>query len=120
MRLSDAERNEAIEALSEHVRTGRLDIDDFGDRSAKVSAARMRSELVPLFDDLPEPRPSVLNTMRVAPAPKQSLPARWLNTSAVPVAALFAIVLFLTVARGWVFVFVLPAAVALIMAMKSR
>ena len=61
LRLSDAERTEAMDALSEHVRTGRLDIDEFGLRSAKVAAARTRADLVPLFADLPAPRPRVLD-----------------------------------------------------------
>ena len=60
LRLSDAERQDALDVLSEHVRTGRLDIDEYGSRSAKVTSAKLVSELVPLFEDLPSPRPSAL------------------------------------------------------------
>lgn len=114
MRLSDAERNEAIEALSEHVRTGRLDLDEFGARSAKASAAKTRHELVPLFADLPAPRPSVLDT------PATVAPARRLSSGVVPIAALIAVVLFFTVARGLWLVFLLPAVAALLLASRNR
>lgn len=59
-RLSDAERKEALDALTEHVRTGRLDVVEYDERSSVVSAAKTRRELEPVFSDLPEPRPSVL------------------------------------------------------------
>lgn len=119
MRLSDAERNEAIEVLSEHVRTGRLDIDEYGTRSARVTAARTRSELVPLFEDLPEPQPSVLKPRPVAAA-RPAPPARRFSIGAVPIAAIVAVLLFLTVARGIWFVFLLPLVVALIFGARSR
>jgi hypothetical protein len=114
LRLSDAERNEAIEALSEHVRTGRLDLDEFGARSAKASAAKTRHDLVPLFADLPAPRPSVLD------APVPVTPARRLSSGVVPIAALIAVVLFFTVARGLWLVFLLPAVAALLLMSKNR
>jgi hypothetical protein len=120
MRLSDAEREEALAALSEHVRTGRLDIEEFGNRSARVSAAKTQAELAPFFADLPEPRPNVLNSQRVRPAPRRSAPARRFGARAVPIAAIIAVLLFLTVARGIWFVFLLPVAVALILGARSR
>ncbi|WAL69872.1 DUF1707 domain-containing protein [Amycolatopsis cynarae] len=120
MRLSDAERDEAIEALSEHVRSGRLDLDEFGTRSARASTARTRSELVPLFSDLPEPHPAVLRAMTVPPAPGRPVPARRFSAGAVPIAAIIAVLLFFTVARGIWLVFLLPAAVALILGSRSR
>ncbi|WP_024877812.1 DUF1707 SHOCT-like domain-containing protein [Saccharomonospora piscinae] len=116
-RLSDAERQEALDALSEHVRTGRLDLVEYDERAAKVSAARTRRDLAPLFADLPEPRPAILAP---PPATRESgaeVSQPWqqrLAASAVPLAALVAIVLFFTVARGMVFVFVLPLIVALL------
>ena len=120
MRLSDAERNEAVETLSEHVRTGRLDIDEYGTRSAKITAARTRSELVPLFEDLPEPHPRVLRAARdVAPGRPQP-PARRFGVGAVPIAAVVAVLLFFTVARGIWLVFLIPLAVALVFGARSR
>jgi hypothetical protein len=98
MRISDAEREDAMEVLAEHVRTGRLDIDEYGSRSAKVNAAKTVRELAPLFDDLPSPRPSVLMARTVdEPPQRDGKPVRWMNVSALPVAAAVAFgVLFVT------------------------
>ncbi|EMD22115.1 DUF1707 SHOCT-like domain-containing protein [Amycolatopsis azurea] len=124
MRLSDAERQDALEALEEHVRTGRLDLDEFGSRSAKVSAARMASELEPLFTDLPSPRPSALLPLPPMPGVAQASaknddrpPSKWLAASAVPIAAAVAIAVFFFT-RGTFLVFLLPLAVALIMSRR--
>ena len=118
MRLSDAERDEAIEVLSEHVRTGRLDLDEYGTRSAQVTTAKTTSDLVPLFADLPEPHPSVLTEAR-RPAPRpSSVPARRFS-GLVPIAAIAAVLLFLFVAHTWL-VFVLPAVAVLVLGSRSR
>ncbi|HJQ45213.1 MAG TPA: DUF1707 domain-containing protein [Amycolatopsis sp.] len=119
MRLSDAERDEALEVLSEHVRTGRLDVDEYGTRSARVTTAKTTSDLVPLFEDLPEPHPRVLkNASRPTQRPPSPAPARRL-TGLVPIAAIVALLLFLTVVHTWL-VFVLPAVVALALGARSR
>ncbi|NIH85500.1 DUF1707 SHOCT-like domain-containing protein [Amycolatopsis granulosa] len=103
LRLSDAERTEAMDALSEHVRTGRLDIDEFGIRSAKVAAARTRGDLAPLFTDLPAPRPRVLD---VEPAPARP-PARKLGMGLLPLLIVAAVALFV-LTRGMWLVFLVP------------
>ena len=118
MRLSDAERDEALEVLSEHVRTGRLDIDEFGNRSARVAAATTMSDLVPLFEDLPEPHPSVLKKPQRPVRRPPAAPARRF-TGLVPIAAIIALLLFMTVARTWL-VFLLPVVVALTLGSRSR
>jgi uncharacterized protein DUF1707 len=58
IRISDAEREDALTKLGEHMAAGRLDIDEYGDRSARVATAKTRGELLELFADLPEPRPT--------------------------------------------------------------
>lgn len=123
MRLSDTERDEAIKALSEHVRTGRLDLDEYGTRSAKVTAAKTRGDLVPLFADLPPPHPTVLTSgarpVPSGPSRPSGLVARF-GPGLVPVAVLVALVLFFTVARGmglWL-VFLLPVVVLLVAGRK--
>jgi hypothetical protein len=58
IRISDTEREDALGKLGEHMSAGRLDIDEFGERSAKVTTAKTRGELLDLFGDLPDPRPT--------------------------------------------------------------
>lgn len=57
-RLSDAERDAAIEMLREHLEAGRLDQTEFGERLDRALTARYATDLTELFADLPDPRPS--------------------------------------------------------------
>ncbi|MEU4801932.1 DUF1707 domain-containing protein [Actinosynnema sp. NPDC023587] len=66
IRIGDAEREQALRLLGEHLGEGRLDVEEYGDRSARVTTAKTRAELLALFDDLPAPRPVF---GRVAPLP---------------------------------------------------
>lgn len=75
IRVSDTEREDAIGKLSEHMSSGRLDIDEYGERTAKVAAAKTRADVLDVFDDLPEPRPAFGRpappaTPQPAPAPR--------------------------------------------------
>jgi hypothetical protein len=55
MRISDADRNGTLRRLHNAVALGLIDIDEFEERSALVSHARMRAELDALVGDLPGP-----------------------------------------------------------------
>lgn len=57
IRIGNAERTTALEALGEHYAIGRLDNAEYSERVDAVTAARTRSELSELFTDLPEPTP---------------------------------------------------------------
>lgn len=57
------------------MRDGRLDIDEYGDRTARLTAAKTRGELLALFSDLPEPRPAMLRDHLPTP-PRQAWPER--------------------------------------------
>ena len=57
VRVGDAERNAAVTALGEHMATGRLDLDEYGTRSAVANTARTVGDLQGLFADLPAPHP---------------------------------------------------------------
>lgn len=57
LRIGDADRDRAVQALSEHLASGRLDQSEFDERMAAALGARTASDLEPLFLDLPEPRP---------------------------------------------------------------
>jgi hypothetical protein len=52
LRLSDADRDDAIVRLSEHYAAGRLDKDEFDERSDAVWTARTGADLAPIFADL--------------------------------------------------------------------
>lgn len=53
MRVGTAERQAAMDALGDHFAQGRLDPEEFGERSATAYAARTVGELEDLFRDLP-------------------------------------------------------------------
>lgn len=58
LRLSDAEREEAVARLGEHYAAGRLDKDEYDERSDVVWSAKTRGELRPVFADLEAPTQS--------------------------------------------------------------
>ncbi len=61
IRVSDAERDQAVAELSEHYQAGRLTLEEFDDRSSQALQARTGSDLGALFTDLPKgAAPSVL------------------------------------------------------------
>jgi len=74
MRIGDTEREQALAALGEHMSAGRLTIDEYGERSAKVTAARTRGELLELFTDLPDPKPGAVPRPVAAPQPPATVP----------------------------------------------
>ncbi|MCV7228716.1 DUF1707 SHOCT-like domain-containing protein [Mycolicibacterium komossense] len=55
MRVSDADRNGTLRRLHNAVALGLIDIGEFEERSARVSQARLHSELDTLVGDLPGP-----------------------------------------------------------------
>ena len=125
VRLSDAERHEALDALNEHVHTGRLDIAEYGERSAEVTAARTRGELEKLFADLPHPRPAVLDESPTSPASDSAAAGgerpllHRAAGAALPIAAGIVVVLLVLGARTYA-VFLLPIAAAVIAPLLFR
>lgn len=57
-RLTDAQRDRAVERLTSHVASGRLAIDDFDRRAGRVYAAVTQADLDSIFRDLPSPQPT--------------------------------------------------------------
>lgn len=53
LRLSDNDRINALQALASHYAEGRLDYQEFDERTAAASTARINADLRPLFEDLP-------------------------------------------------------------------
>ena len=75
LRVSDAERAAALQALGTHLEAGRLDIDEFGERSARAAVAVHRSDLEPLFLDLPAPHPPLPHPHVAPPPPVPAAPS---------------------------------------------
>jgi hypothetical protein len=68
IRVSDAERDQAVSELSEHFQAGRLTQDEFDDRSGVALEARTGADLDGLFGDLP-PRRAVVPSQAAFAAP---------------------------------------------------
>lgn len=60
LRIGDAERAGAVEALGEHFATGRLTHEEYDERATLALQARTAADVAPLFGDLPAPYPAVL------------------------------------------------------------
>ncbi len=52
-RVSDSDRNAVVQDLSEHFESGRLDLEEFQERSARAMVARTRDDFTGLLSDLP-------------------------------------------------------------------
>jgi uncharacterized protein DUF1707 len=77
VRIGDAEREQALQALGEHMSAGRLTVDEYGQRSAEVAAAKTRRDLDALFTDLPEPHPRFGATWATVAQPVPKAPVTW-------------------------------------------
>jgi hypothetical protein len=55
LRASDADRDDVADQLREHAATGRLTLDEFGERLERCYAAQTYGDLDPLIEDLPGP-----------------------------------------------------------------
>ncbi|WP_243731584.1 DUF1707 SHOCT-like domain-containing protein [Nocardioides ochotonae] len=69
LRIGDAERQRAADALAAHYVEGRLDADEHAERLERIWAARTQGELAPVFTDLPAPEAGA------GPAPGGAVPA---------------------------------------------
>jgi hypothetical protein len=74
-RVSDSDREAAVEALGEHYATGRLDKLEYDERSARAWSARTNLELIPLFADLPASSVPAVIAPRVPAAPSSRVRA---------------------------------------------
>jgi Domain of unknown function (DUF1707) len=126
IRIGTAERTAAMKALDEHLEAGRLDVDEYGERSARASAAVTAPELAALFDDLPAPHPPLPGVARSVPAVAPPAPPARREPSTMEVwgprlmalAPFVALALFL-VTRTW-FVFLLIPAMGAVLGARHR
>ena len=126
LRIGNAERTAAMQALDEHLAAGRLGVEEYADRSAAAANAVVAADLTTLFTDLPEPHPQLprgaatpppTGPLPVTPPPDDvARPARGAMESwgarLVPIAVIVAIGLFLAVRQGSVLLLIPLAAVA--------
>ncbi|HWO64149.1 MAG TPA: DUF1707 domain-containing protein [Umezawaea sp.] len=114
IRIGDTEREEALKALGEHMSAGRLELDEYGDRSALVTTAKTRGDLLALFADLPQPHPRFGQVAAPQPAASEvvrrpvtaSPVTHRLLRAAVPLAGLLAVALFFAIKNPLIFLIV--------------
>lgn len=97
VRVSDVERRAVVDELREHFGAGRLDLAEFEDRTNAALEARVRGELEPLLDDLPEINPVDRGgpPMRPRPAKPPSHKALRIHTYVWLVLSAFFVVIYL-------------------------
>jgi hypothetical protein len=93
IRIGTAEREQAMQRLSDHFAAGRLSVAEFDERSGVVAGAVTRGDLAQVFTDLPEP---VVATPAAAAAPAVRQPGSRpsVMVPAIGVAVVLALVLF--------------------------
>ena len=116
-----------MDALGEHLSSGRIDLDEFGTRSAQITQARTVADLRALFIDLPAPHPNmpgpaVAPRASVAPVPPAQAeryptdnrtPMQRMGAVAVAASGIIAAILFFALHLPW-YIFLLPALVGVI------
>ncbi|MFS8096547.1 DUF1707 domain-containing protein [Lentzea alba] len=108
IRIGDTERSQALQVLGEHMSAGRIDITEYGDRSAKITTAKTRGELMALFHDLPDPRPQFATPMPMFPEPSRAPARRW-EGAVVPIVGVAVVILFFAVLRNPLIFLLIPA-----------
>lgn len=108
IRIGDTEREQALQVLGEHMSAGRLDVEEYGERSAKITTAKTRGELMALFYDLPDPRPQFAAPMAMFPEPAKA-PARKWEGAVVPLVGVAVVILFFAVIKNPLIFLLIPA-----------
>jgi|HubBroStandDraft_2_1064218.scaffolds.fasta_scaffold751171_1 uncharacterized protein DUF1707 len=74
LRISDADRDQAVTRLSEHFQAGRLSADEFDERSGAALQAKTGREVAALFTDLPPDQAPAARAATVARSRVWGLP----------------------------------------------
>jgi len=91
LRLSDADRESAVNVLSDQYALGRLTRDEFDERSDAVWSAKTQGDLAPIFADLP-----VRATGPARPGPSAPHRPRWWPVPLAPVVVALVVLTVLT------------------------
>ena len=111
IRIGNAERDEAVQALEQHFAAGQLDADEYEDRRGRARDAVTRADLAALFADLPVKDGSGKALARPKGLPK---PGRRTDTgqrvaqAAVGLAPFVALALFF-LTGSWLWFLLVPA-----------
>jgi predicted phage tail protein len=90
LRVSDADRDQALSELSEAFRVGRITADEFDQRSGQALRARTGKELTALLADLPLDSPPATRTTVPEPANHAFTVRAVMGASALAATLLFA------------------------------
>ncbi|RVW04544.1 DUF1707 SHOCT-like domain-containing protein [Rhodococcus spongiicola] len=123
IRIGTAEREEALEALTQHFGDGRLTVAEFDERSGHIAAAATRGQLDKVFTDLP----ALSSAAESEPATGTSTPSEtvngrsWRNTvmAVLPFVAL-ALFFLVPIDHSWLFFLLIPATAAVLFGGKGR
>ncbi|QCQ92043.1 DUF1707 SHOCT-like domain-containing protein [Rhodococcus sp. SGAir0479] len=119
IRIGTAEREHALEALTQHFSDGRLTVTEFDERSGRIAAATTRGQLDTVFADLPSLTPSTPS--KVASEPEGADREKtWRNTvmAVIPFVAL-ALFFVVPIDNSWLFFLLIPAAAAILFGGKD-
>jgi Domain of unknown function (DUF1707) len=124
IRIGNDERAAAMAALDEHLAQGRLDVEEYGERSAVAANAVVAADLAALFTDLPAPHPTLPGSGHapVPPAEGAAIPPtmphperpsdspgamleKW-GPRLVAISPLIALLLFLATRQWWWFLLI--------------
>jgi hypothetical protein len=108
IRIGDTEREQALQVLGEHLSAGRIDVDEYGERSARITTSKTRGELMALFHDLPDPRPQFAAPMAMFPEPSRAPVRKW-EGMVVPVVGVAVVILFFALVKNPLIFLAIPA-----------
>ncbi|HZC27219.1 MAG TPA: DUF1707 domain-containing protein [Actinopolymorphaceae bacterium] len=84
LRIGDAERDDALRKLGEHLAAGRLDMEEHDERSSKIISARTQRDIKVLFADLPAPQPSFGDSLPAATGNRSVATGQATTTGSAP------------------------------------
>ena len=106
VRIGTAEREQAMQRLSEHFAAGRLSVAEFDERSGHIAAAVTRGDLAPVFSDLPAAVPTAPEPP--GPPAQRSDSRHALAPAITGLIVIIALVLFFTT-HTWLWLLMIPA-----------
>lgn len=119
IRIGTAEREHALEALTQHFSDGRLTVTEFDERSGQIATATNRGQLDRVFEDLPALTQSAPAKVS-SEAEDADREKTWRNTvmAVIPFVAL-ALFFVVPIDNSWLFFLLIPATAAILFGGKD-